>query len=421
MGRKRKILKPDEGDKHSYLPPCRVCEGPAGGFHYGVNTCEACKGFFHRSSSGKEELKCDSGGNCPVLYTISRICKKCRYTKCIAVGMARKAIKTGRYTVEKRTKDILEVKRLQGKRPAAEENPLNRSTNRKLDSDSNKSHKAFSEWSQQEGHSDKPTCEGLNSNPEKPEFECHTSTTASLGHYTGSSTHTTSIDCSPVHSLSPFSQSDHLSPNMSNISSSSSPCMLSQSSKAHSSNGCDSNLSQDNCMSPSSANVSSHSQCPCSQDIHELYSDMDKVVSILAQARADHIKHLLPNKSKEEMLKMAAEHTLNFRFTPPKGSSVVSPNLNANSTPLDCLRELLTDEILNSLLESINSYAEFRMSQQRPARRRSLFLDFEPMTMHEKTKSEVHLVQQSLPKKTCGASKCLDENALKLSSFYATL
>ena len=33
----------------SDLPPCRICAGRASGFHYGVNTCEACKvsGLHH--------------------------------------------------------------------------------------------------------------------------------------------------------------------------------------------------------------------------------------------------------------------------------------------------------------------------------------------------------------------------------------
>ena len=30
----------------SLLPPCKVCLEPAAGFHYGVNTCEACKVWF---------------------------------------------------------------------------------------------------------------------------------------------------------------------------------------------------------------------------------------------------------------------------------------------------------------------------------------------------------------------------------------
>lgn len=46
MGRKRKQVDA-EGINKSNLPPCRVCDAPGAGFHYGVNTCEACKvGIF---------------------------------------------------------------------------------------------------------------------------------------------------------------------------------------------------------------------------------------------------------------------------------------------------------------------------------------------------------------------------------------
>jgi len=31
------------------LPPCRICGEKASGFHYGVNTCEACKVSISRT------------------------------------------------------------------------------------------------------------------------------------------------------------------------------------------------------------------------------------------------------------------------------------------------------------------------------------------------------------------------------------
>ncbi|RUS87247.1 hypothetical protein EGW08_004999 [Elysia chlorotica] len=143
MGRKRKVFKLEQEFKQRrLLPPCRVCEGPAGGFHYGVNTCEACKGFFHRCLNKKEEMKCNSEGKCPVLYTIPNICKKCRYAKCLAVGMTKQAIKTGRYTVEKRTRDILEIKTLRERRERLETN-RHRSEDITLQSNSQKSLTAF--------------------------------------------------------------------------------------------------------------------------------------------------------------------------------------------------------------------------------------------------------------------------------------
>ncbi|XP_048728617.2 retinoic acid receptor alpha-like [Ostrea edulis] len=96
------------------LPPCRVCGEKASGFHYGVNTCEACKGFFRRSLRRQTEYKCvKSDRNCVIAPGKRNGCPLCRYNKCLAVGMSKEAIKTGRYTHEKRTQDIREIKRLQ--------------------------------------------------------------------------------------------------------------------------------------------------------------------------------------------------------------------------------------------------------------------------------------------------------------------
>ncbi|CAL1538882.1 unnamed protein product [Lymnaea stagnalis] len=99
--------------KQHVLPPCRVCGDDGAGFHYGVNTCEACKGFFHRSLKLNHTYKCPGNGNCEVRKTKKqRSCQLCRYKKCLQVGMSKTAIKTGRYTSYKKTKDILEVKEL---------------------------------------------------------------------------------------------------------------------------------------------------------------------------------------------------------------------------------------------------------------------------------------------------------------------
>ncbi|KAH3890325.1 hypothetical protein DPMN_014402, partial [Dreissena polymorpha] len=106
----------DNGKKiRNLLPPCRICGDQASGFHYGANTCEACKGFFRRSLK-KNTIKysCLGINNCTIQKGRRNNCTKCRYKKCIEIGMSKEAIKTGRYTHEKRTKDTVEIKLLQG-------------------------------------------------------------------------------------------------------------------------------------------------------------------------------------------------------------------------------------------------------------------------------------------------------------------
>ncbi|CAL1545954.1 unnamed protein product [Lymnaea stagnalis] len=94
------------------LPPCRVCGEPAAGFHYGANTCEACKGFFRRSLLRNGEYVCVGTGKCVIGCNRRKSCPSCRYKKCLDVGMSKEAIKTGRYTYMKRTQDTLELKQL---------------------------------------------------------------------------------------------------------------------------------------------------------------------------------------------------------------------------------------------------------------------------------------------------------------------
>lgn len=96
------------------LPPCRICGESASGFHYGVNSCEACKGFYRRTLKSHRPHKCRGGkGQCIIKGGNPRkLCGFCRYKRCLSLGMSQKAIKPGRYTHTKRTQDTLEVLQL---------------------------------------------------------------------------------------------------------------------------------------------------------------------------------------------------------------------------------------------------------------------------------------------------------------------
>lgn len=97
------------------FPPCLVCGGKASGLHYGVNSCEACKGFFRRFIIRNEEYKCAKDGNCKVVNKNRENCSGCRLKKCLALGMSKENSKLGRYSLSRRTETIKKVNILEGK------------------------------------------------------------------------------------------------------------------------------------------------------------------------------------------------------------------------------------------------------------------------------------------------------------------
>ena len=103
------------GHKALKFPPCSVCGGKASGLHYGINSCEACKGFFRRYLLRNEEYKCSKGGNCVITSRHRGNCSGCRLTKCLNLGMSKTASRLGRYTLSRRTKTIMDVKELEAK------------------------------------------------------------------------------------------------------------------------------------------------------------------------------------------------------------------------------------------------------------------------------------------------------------------
>lgn len=102
------------------FPPCSVCGGKASGLHYGVNSCEACKGFFRRFILRNEEYKCAKDGNCKVVNKNRENCSGCRLKKCLALGMSKENSKLGRYSLSRRTETIKKVNILEGKEKKSE-------------------------------------------------------------------------------------------------------------------------------------------------------------------------------------------------------------------------------------------------------------------------------------------------------------
>ncbi|XP_018025430.1 nuclear hormone receptor E75 isoform X2 [Hyalella azteca] len=76
---------------------CRVCGDRSSGFHYGVHSCEGCKGFFRRSIQQKIQYRpCSKNQQCLVQKTNRNRCQYCRLKKCIEVGMSKDAVRFGR-------------------------------------------------------------------------------------------------------------------------------------------------------------------------------------------------------------------------------------------------------------------------------------------------------------------------------------
>ncbi len=69
--------------------PCKVCGDKSSGVHYGVITCEGCKGFFRRSQSAIVNYQCPRQKNCVVDRVNRNRCQFCRLQKCLALGMSR--------------------------------------------------------------------------------------------------------------------------------------------------------------------------------------------------------------------------------------------------------------------------------------------------------------------------------------------
>lgn len=73
---------------------CAVCGDTAACQHYGVRTCEGCKGFFKRTVQKGSKYVCLAEKECPVDKRRRNRCQFCRFQKCLVVGMVKEVVRT---------------------------------------------------------------------------------------------------------------------------------------------------------------------------------------------------------------------------------------------------------------------------------------------------------------------------------------
>ncbi|KAM3726792.1 Retinoic acid receptor RXR-alpha [Dirofilaria immitis] len=86
---------------------CRVCGDRASGRHYGVQSCDGCRGFFKRSVRRSMRYECKDQKQCIVDVARRNQCQACRFRKCLAVSMNPRAVQDGR-KVRLRSSKILQ-------------------------------------------------------------------------------------------------------------------------------------------------------------------------------------------------------------------------------------------------------------------------------------------------------------------------
>ncbi|VDM31346.1 unnamed protein product [Hydatigera taeniaeformis] len=79
-----------------WILACPVCGDKVSGYHYGLQTCESCKGFFKRTVQNKKSYQCTEAGVCIIDRIHRKRCAYCRFKKCLSVGMRIEAVREDR-------------------------------------------------------------------------------------------------------------------------------------------------------------------------------------------------------------------------------------------------------------------------------------------------------------------------------------
>ncbi|UJR36171.1 hypothetical protein I4U23_028905 [Adineta vaga] len=113
---------------------CRICHDKATGVHYGVITCEGCKGFFKRSITQNIIYRCFFGNRCVINTQTRNRCKACRLKRCFERGMAMESVKMGRIPKKVKEKALRSYQKYQEKLMQNKQVSLEKISNERLSS-----------------------------------------------------------------------------------------------------------------------------------------------------------------------------------------------------------------------------------------------------------------------------------------------
>lgn len=80
------------GPRNKMEALCLVCGDKASGRHYGVSSCDGCRGFFKRSIRRNLDYLCKESNQCVVDVSRRNQCQACRFRRCLEVKMKRDAV-----------------------------------------------------------------------------------------------------------------------------------------------------------------------------------------------------------------------------------------------------------------------------------------------------------------------------------------
>nr|XP_019959063.1 PREDICTED: bromodomain-containing protein 3-like [Paralichthys olivaceus] len=87
---------------------CAICGDRSSGKHYGVYSCEGCKGFFKRTVRKDLTYTCRDNKDCVIDKRQRNRCQYCRYQKCLAMGMKREAVQEERQRAKEKSESEVE-------------------------------------------------------------------------------------------------------------------------------------------------------------------------------------------------------------------------------------------------------------------------------------------------------------------------